>query len=280
MTPPLVSTEVDLRDFQFMPLDVLRLRDSDLASCSTGDEFKAAVLLWCAAWHQVPAGSVPNDERWLARHSGAGSQWKKVRAAALSGFVACSDGRLYHRVVSEKAVESWAKKQEQRAKTLRARIAACEKRLKEAVTDADRQHAQQQLQALSQHLSQGVSQPPRDSEGTVKGKVPLPDGNGARGARSDPVKEEIWKSGRALLEAQGVGKDAAGSFLGGLVKDYGQTLVLEAVRDCARVTPASAKEWLVARCQERRGTGKQTQLERRNAAVASEWAAGGTDAAH
>lgn len=99
-----------------MPLDVVRLRDSDLATVSSGDEFKAAVLLWSAAWHQVPAGSVPKDERWLARHSGAGPLWKKVREEALRGFVECADGRLYHRVVCEKVNEAWASKLERREK--------------------------------------------------------------------------------------------------------------------------------------------------------------------
>lgn len=116
-TAPLVPPEVDLRDFGFMPLDVQRLRDSDLATIATGEEFKAAVLLWCAAWHQLPAASLPNDERWLARHSGAGAAWRKVRAEALRGFIECSDGRLYHPVVAEKALESWAKKQSQRERT-------------------------------------------------------------------------------------------------------------------------------------------------------------------
>lgn len=153
MTDPLVPLHVDLRDFAFMPLDVLRLRDSDLATLSTGDQFKAAVLLWCAAWHQVPAGSIPNDDRWLARHSGSAGAWKRVKAEALRGFVECSDGRLYHEVISEKALESWRKKQEQRAKTLKARIAAFEKRIKESKTDGERMHLQAMLQGLLGDLS-------------------------------------------------------------------------------------------------------------------------------
>jgi hypothetical protein len=124
----LVPPEVDLRDFGFMPLDVLRLRDSDLAALSTGDEFKAAVLLWCAAWHQVPAGSLPDDDRLLARFSGAGSLWKKVKDEALRGFVKCSDGRLYHRTIAEKALESWAAKQRQRERTAAATAAREAKR--------------------------------------------------------------------------------------------------------------------------------------------------------
>src|SRR4051812_7346200 len=77
---PLVPAHIDLRDFEFMPLRVVRLRDSDLVTYSSGDEFKAAVILWCAAWHQMPAGSLPDDDRWLAKHSGAGLGWKKLRA--------------------------------------------------------------------------------------------------------------------------------------------------------------------------------------------------------
>ena len=41
MSDPLI----DLRDFAFLPLDVVRLRDSELVSTATGDEFRAAVHL-------------------------------------------------------------------------------------------------------------------------------------------------------------------------------------------------------------------------------------------
>lgn len=110
MTPP----DCDLRDFAFMPLDVARLTDSSMFARSTGDEFKAAVSLWCKSWTQVPAGSLPNDARDLAYLSGAGSRWNKVKAMALHGWQLCSDGRLYHPVVAEKALEAWRKKLSQR----------------------------------------------------------------------------------------------------------------------------------------------------------------------
>lgn len=108
---PLVPAEVDLRDFGFMPLHVQRLRDSELVDLSTGDEFKAAVLLWAFAWHQQPAASLPNDDRILAARSGAGSNWRKVKAMALRGFVACSDGRLYHPLIAEAALDAWARRE-------------------------------------------------------------------------------------------------------------------------------------------------------------------------
>lgn len=109
MKSPPVPPDLDLRDFQFMPLDVMRLVDSDLTAIATGEEFKAAVILWCKAWHQVPASSLPDDERMLAHLSGYGRDlkgWKKVKSVALRGFERCSDGRLYHAVIAEKAAEA------------------------------------------------------------------------------------------------------------------------------------------------------------------------------
>ena len=110
---PFVPAEVDLRDFAFMPLDVVRLRDSGLSARATGDEFRAAVLLWCASWHQVPAASLPDDDADLANFCGysrSPREWAKVRIGALRGWSRCSDGRLYHQVIAEKALEAWIEK--------------------------------------------------------------------------------------------------------------------------------------------------------------------------
>lgn len=122
---PLVPAEVDLSDFKFMPLDCVRLRDSDLTSNVSGDEFRCAVLLWCASWHQIPAASLPNDDKVLSNFSGFGrvvKEWLKVKDGAMRGWLLCNDGRLYHPVVAEKALEAWRSKLEQRWKTECARI--------------------------------------------------------------------------------------------------------------------------------------------------------------
>lgn len=116
MIEPLVAADVDLRGLPFMPLDTVRLLDSDLFALSTGDEFKAAVALWCKSWTQVPAASVPNDDRVLAHLSGAGPRWKKVMPMALRGWTLCSDNRWYHPVVAEKALEAWSHRVAQRAR--------------------------------------------------------------------------------------------------------------------------------------------------------------------
>lgn len=107
---PLVPREVNLQDFQYMELDVRRLRDSRFGAEVSGDAFRAGVMLWCASWHQVPAGSVPDDDVELANLAGYGrfvKEWKKERTQALQGFVKCNDGRLYHTVVCEKVNAAW-----------------------------------------------------------------------------------------------------------------------------------------------------------------------------
>lgn len=77
---PLTPPDCDLRDFAFMPLDVARLRDSDLAIQIEAEEFRAAVLLWCASWHQVPAASLPDDDKALAALAGYGRPRRMAQA--------------------------------------------------------------------------------------------------------------------------------------------------------------------------------------------------------
>ncbi|MGD9544966.1 DUF1376 domain-containing protein [Methylocystis sp.] len=135
---PLVWPEVDLRDFPYMPLDVVRLRDCDLSASATGEEFRAAVLLWCASWHQIPAASLPDDDAVLSALAGYGrivKEWLKVKRGALRHWIKCSDGRLYHPTVAEKANEAWEAKKKQRDRTAAARTARLSSKHKNATTE-------------------------------------------------------------------------------------------------------------------------------------------------
>lgn len=125
---PFVPPECDLRGMPYMPLDIGRLFDSDFYVLSSGDEFKAGVSLWGKAFLQVPAGSLPDDDRILAHLSGANGLWKKVRSVALRGWIKCSDGRLYHRTVAEKVAEAWQARLARRARTEAARAARADER--------------------------------------------------------------------------------------------------------------------------------------------------------
>lgn len=122
---PLTPADCDLQDFPFMPLQVARLRDSDLAAEAHPEACWYAVLLWSASWHQLPAGSLPDNETVLARLCGLGRDLKtfrKHRDDAMRGFVLCSDGRLYHPVVAEQVREAWESKRQQRWRSECARV--------------------------------------------------------------------------------------------------------------------------------------------------------------
>lgn len=110
MIEPLVPVDLDLTSFEFMPVEWSRLLSSDTWMLCNDAEKVAAITLWGRSWTQVPAGSLPEDDRLLAALSGAGRSWKKVKPMALRGWVLASDGRYYHPVVCEKSLEAWLEK--------------------------------------------------------------------------------------------------------------------------------------------------------------------------
>jgi hypothetical protein len=134
---PLTPPDCDLRDFDHMPLMVVQLRDSDMAATPDAEVFRAAVLAWCVAWHQMPAASLPDDDRAIARLIGMGRDvagFAALRAAgALRGFVKCSDGRLYHSVIAERATIALAAKRAQRHRTEKARAVALSQRQSQTI---------------------------------------------------------------------------------------------------------------------------------------------------
>ena len=114
---PLVPANVDLRDFAFMPIEVERLFGSEFHVRASDFEWRAGVTLWLKSFHQVPAASLPDDDVALARLAELGRDvrtWRRIRRKALRGWVRCRDGRIYHRVVAEKALEAWIEKLAQR----------------------------------------------------------------------------------------------------------------------------------------------------------------------
>ncbi len=118
---PLVPPEVDIRNLPSFVLNTERLMASELWALSSGDEFKAAVALWCRAWKQTPAASLPSDERVLASWAGVPFvRWKRLRAMAMRGFVLCSDDRYYHRTLADAALYAWDRKKQFQARSAKA----------------------------------------------------------------------------------------------------------------------------------------------------------------
>ncbi len=268
MTAPMTPPDCDLSDFAFMPLDVARLRDSELASSETPEACWAAVLLWAASWHQTPAASIPNEERWIAKTAGYAQRgkidraWQAVRAGALRGWVECADGRLYHPVVAEKAREAWLAKLEQRHRTECARI---KKHNDRHETDITKPTFEEWLaagcpvgQALPVPRDKGSSPSTVPGETASKGQGEgqgqgdsgsEANASGAAGAKPAKVTdpdEIIFGYGVPLLTVAGSTDKHARSFLGMLRNEHGDAPVIAKLRECIKAKPLQPLEWLAA----------------------------------
>jgi hypothetical protein len=98
-------------------MDIDRLLGSEFHARADDSAWRAGVTLYLKSFHRVPAASLPDDDFSLARFAELGRDlrtWRKIKAAALHGWIKCSDGLLYHPVVAEKALEGWISKLGQR----------------------------------------------------------------------------------------------------------------------------------------------------------------------
>jgi 3D (Asp-Asp-Asp) domain-containing protein len=220
-----------------MPLDVVRLTDSDLFALSTGEEFKAAVTLWCKAWLQIPAASLPDDDRILAHLSGTGSRWKKLRDMALRGFVKASDGRLYHAVIAEKALEAWKHRLQQRERA--AKRWDKEKR-------------------SSGNATAYATASPTAMQGTGTGTDTVDKSTAAKAV--DPVKY-MFDTGIAYLATCGLPENKARPMLGKWNRDYGAVRVLEAIGAAQRQGIIDPVSWIEARWRAANDQGGRSYVE-------------------
>ena len=78
------------------------------------------------------------------------------------------------------------------------------------------------------------------------------------------TRTELWRAGKSLLRDQDMPEAQCGTFVGKLVKDYGEAIVVEAVRSAVVQRPADAATWLVGACKAAKGrsggAGKPGQL--------------------
>jgi hypothetical protein len=153
MTEPLVPAEVDLRGMTFMPLFGDRLFKSTMW-IETGAMARNAALqlFWHAYAHEVPAASLPDNDRVLAELAGLPlKSFRRVREQAMRGWIRCSDGRFYHPVVAEIALDSWQTRLSHRARSLKWR----EKTRGVTVTSPSRDARQEQEHGQEQEQEQG-----------------------------------------------------------------------------------------------------------------------------
>ena len=268
---PLTPTDCDLRGMPYMPLDIVRLFDSDLYALSTGDEFKAALTLWGKSFLQVPAGSLSADDRILAHLSGAGARWPKVRAMALRGWVKCSDGRYYHPVVAEKARDAM------KARTARIERTEAARRARHgtkptSVDDDTEPHGKPVTSRHGSSVTEPVTDPVAtsvtDNVTSSKGR----EGKGREGKKEERADTDVsdaevassefpdarmrlWREGIPILTAM-IGKPPAAtrSMLGKMLRHAGDDcpLLLGVLRDAADARPADPSAWIAAAVLTRR----------------------------
>lgn len=270
---PLTPPDCDLRGMPFMPVDVIRLLDSDLFALATGDEFRAAFTLWCKSWHQVPAGSLPDDDRILAHLSGERDKWCDMRDMSLKGWVKCSDGRLYHPVVCEKAMEALPRRSElkqrksaeasrkERERKDRSDLFAALKAI--GITPEFNIKTRELRELASRHNVTGghsdqsvtchnhVTAIERERE---RDSIPFPNGKGATEENSgelplpDPDKA-FWDSAKSYL-----GK-SSGGLIGKWCRDYGQEETAKAITAAQVSRAVEPKSYIEKTLRQSRSNG-------------------------
>jgi uncharacterized protein YdaU (DUF1376 family) len=225
--PPLIPSDVDLRDFRFMPLDVVQLQNRETWAMADGWAAKALINLWTKAWHQVPAGSLPDNDDLLRTWANV-PNWDSVRAVVLRGFIKCSDGRLYHRVICQKALEAWNGRKRFRR--------AAKARWKHKKTQ-DATHMQRTYNAHATHDQQQHATHMQGT-GTGTGRRRKSAAGAAPAIKSEET--DLFRRGKAIL----------GDNAGGLIKNFikakdGSIALARAAIETAS-TKQDAREYIAA----------------------------------
>lgn len=118
--------DLDVRCLPYMPLQIEQLRKSKAwLRCRRRPELGFYLMnLWMRAWHEVPAGSIEDDDDVLADAAMCSPEkWGEFRPLLLEGWEV-RDGRVYHRTVTELATEAFGKLRKNQKRTEAAREAA------------------------------------------------------------------------------------------------------------------------------------------------------------
>lgn len=256
---PLVPTEVDLRGLEWMPYYGDRLGRSEFNARSDDATWRAGHNLWWAAWNNVPAASLPNDEVALTRFADLGRDvraFRRLREAVLHGFVLCRDGRLYHPFLADLAMAAWDRRVKEREKKRKWREG-------KNVDRTGTGPGQTPRESSSSTGTEPIPGPGRNGSVPVPGtderrgeerivrKNSDPNGSGAGAPVDDPVKA-LWDRGLAII---GEGNR---SLLGKARREHGDVAVLAAITACESEKPSDPAAFFF-RCltvrEQRRASG-------------------------
>lgn len=74
---------------------------------------------------------------------------------------------------------------------------------------------------------------------------------------ADLTRTELWRAGKSLLQDQKMPLAQCGTFVGKLVKDHGEAIVIDVIRAAVVQRPADAASWLVKACRDRSNPQKR-----------------------
>lgn len=177
-----MSDILDVRCLPYMPLQIEQLRKSKTwLKCRRRPELGFYLMnLWMRAWHELPAGSIEDDDDILADAAMCSPEkWEELRPLLLDGWER-RDGRVYHRTVTEIATDGFSRLRKNRGRTEAARLAA-EAARRDAESNPTAPVTESVTEAVTDSVTKAVT-------GTVTDTVTEPEGKGREGKRK--IKEE------------------------------------------------------------------------------------------
>lgn len=244
---PLVPVDVDLRGMEWMPYYGDRLGRSEFNARVNDATWRAGHNLWWAAWNNVPASSLPNDEVSLTRFADLGRDvkaFRRLRDDALHGFIECSDGRLYHPFLASLALAAWERRVAEREKKRKWRQ---RKTVDSPVPETGTRPGRDRDETVPEPSRPGS----RDRSGTVEktgedrtgedrkdSKSSVPNGTDAAAPPDDPIKA-LFDRGVAILGA------GSRSLIGKARRDYGDLCVMAAIAACETEKPSDPASFFV-----------------------------------
>ena len=257
---PLVGPDVDCTDLDGFMLNAERLMASELVALSSHEVIGAALLLWCRAWKQRPAASLPNDDKVIAAFARLPpARFRKLRDEVLRGFVLCSDGRLYHRTLAAEASNAY----ERKLLFHRKREADAERlrNWRSAKRGETHNEPPSETRFVAEGQGQGQGQGQKNKEKHPRPAV-------GQGLPDEPPKptdpgRELWANAVQMLRDQGVSETSARSFIGLQCRTWDEDTVADAFSAAAGHANVKAYVLAVLKGRPKRGE-KPAGVEFRN----------------
>ncbi|MFG1247283.1 DUF1376 domain-containing protein [Xanthobacter flavus] len=151
---------LDVRCLPYMPLHIERLRRSKAwLRCKRNPALAFYILnMWMRAWHEVPAGSIEDDDDVLADAAMCSPrEWARLKDDVLQGWE-LRDWRWHHHVVEELAAEGSEKIEGRRKRTEAARVARLQGRqasVTENVTSSVTENATENVTGSNRREGEG-----------------------------------------------------------------------------------------------------------------------------